>query len=213
VEVSPTGGMNILQQAARDPQVVAAREAVEQWKKQLDHVELSLSVPREQRAQLNPDLQKQVWDHKSHTVATFMPVPFMLGLLGTEVGMLAATAAIPALAPARSLLVLGSLVAYWKFSPTVVGKALRTWVLPPMVDKGVKRELQAERQSYSQHLQEATTYQDALTRKVTDRLFKAAAEEQATKEAEKAAHPEGQVQESDGFIVVNGIRVPKKVST
>lgn len=205
MEISAANSMNVLLEASKNPRVQAAEKDVEFWKGQLDKVDLSLSADREQRSQLEPQLYEQTWAAKSQHVAQFFPLPFMAGLAGTLLAVSAAASALPALQPFKGLLAIGSLVAYWKFAPKAVGSVVRNKILPPMVDKAMKENLQGRHDHAEQRLQVANEQKETALRTVTDELFKKIAEEQAAKGS-------AEVHLADEWVTVNGIRVPRKAA-
>lgn len=212
MSVQPATGINILQEAYKHPSVVSATQNVEACQQDLDKIELSLNSGRPQIFQLQPDLYEQCWQMKAQGVSTVVAPLFLLGLAGTAVGISAAANAIPALAPFRGLLMIGGLVAAWKYVPRGLGYVMRNWILPPRVEKQMKMHLAAEKQHAQVNLEYAETRRDQTIKSITEQLF-AKAEKDAQEKAATQPRGAGEVRAEEEYVVVNGIRVRRKTTT
>lgn len=204
MNVQPAIGINIIQQAYKDPQVQAADQRLERWQKELDQVDLALQAPRDQCFSLQPRLYEQTWKGASEPLAHLMAFPFLLGMAGAVMGVSAAASALPALQPFRGLLTIGALVAGWKLVPRAIGFVVRKAVLPPIVHRHMKRELTFEKQRYESAVRGEKLLRDATVQRVMETLYKKAAEEAA-----KNPQPSGEVKVEEETVTVNGIKVRK----
>jgi len=211
MSVQPSAGINILQQAYKDPAVVSAQQQVETWKHQLDKVELSLNSGRPQIFQLEPSLYEQCWNVRASNLSHAAVPVLLLGVAGTMMGISMAASALPALQPFRGLLMIGGLIASFKYIPRGLGYAVRTWLLPPRVEKDIKRHLAVEKQRAESNLHYAETRRDQVVKSVTEQLF-ARAEKDAEEKAATQPQGAGEVRKEDEYVVVNGIRVQKKAA-
>lgn len=209
MSVQPSAGINILQQAYKDPAVLSAQQQVETWKHQLDKVELSLSSGRPQIFQLEPDLYEQCWNARATNLSRGLAPVMMLGILGSVLGASMAAAALPALQPFRGIITIAGLIAGFKYIPRGVGYAVRNWLLPPRVEKDIKRHLTVEKQRAESNLHYAETHRDQVVKSVTEQLF-ARAEKDAEEKAATQPRGAGEVVKEPEFVIVNGIRVQKK---
>jgi len=189
---------------------VAATEAeVARSKGQLDRLRQGLAGNRDLRRTLEPDLYQQCWKVKAHNVASFMPLPVMAAIGGAAIGVRMLANMVPALQPLRGILMIGSLIAGFKYIPRGIGWAVRNYVLPGMTDRAMVRNMEGRLDEYERYLARAEQKRDAALQAATQRLW----DEAQKKAAEDAKKPKAEVKVEEQAITIGGIRVDKKHST
>jgi hypothetical protein len=207
--IAPAQGMSILRDAHNEPEVAALDAEVARWSKQVDHYTRGLAGTREDRRALEPQLYDECWGMKARGIASFMPIPFLAGMAGTVIGVSHLAAAVPGLAPFRGLLMIGALVASWKYVPRGIGWVVRKHVLPPMVDRAMVSTMERYKGSYENYLATAERNRDKALEKATERLWEKAQKKEAERQADRA-NGKVEVRREDEAVNLGGVRVGKK---
>ncbi len=202
-------GMDILRRAYQRPEVQNAQQRLDVSKERLDRYERSQTADRNTLFTLEPQLYESTWKMQAHTAATFVAPLFLAGMAGCAIGASMAAAAVPALAPFRGLLMIGSLIAGWKLVPRAIGWGVRKFILPPMVARSMRRELAWKAGETREEVERAQRRLDAVVQQATEQLYKEAAEK-------AAAQPDGpppEVTVDETTVTVGKIKLQKNPSS
>ena len=202
---------SIMADVKEDPAVKKAQQNIDAYVKECDRLDNMLKLDRSSRIAQAGDIGTGFWNQEATIVAHTYGAFMLLGYMGLGLGLIMAGTNAGIIDPGlKSLLAIGVIAtAFWKKGfPAVVRKVSGKWLIPPRVDKRIKRHIQNERSQAESRLAIAKDTLQQTELKVMNRLAEKAAKEMA--EGKNAGVV--QLDEEPTVVVIDGVKLQKKDS-
>lgn len=208
MNIDPDPTASIYFKITEHPSVKAARQQVDEARRELDKVDVSLQGGLGAMRANYEYYFHAAWEEEAQNYGTLCGSISMLAIAGAPVAAFIGAGMIPLLAPFRGWMAAGAFVASVKFVPQLVVDRIGGPLVERAVTKDMENYLRELRVETQAELDNQKSHYDQVEKNVTAELVRKAAEEMLRRQSEPK--PSADIKIEEKRVTIGGVVVPRK---